>query len=786
MTTQTETQETPTWRPAIRQSRVRWVASGVIVAVIIGLSIATTQIFAPYLSIALSVWLAGLGLLAVRHILPLASQPAWLRHPVWFSFIAGITASALFVQGALIYGEGQAAAPRASGWMFAAGLALLSALLHVDIRWLMPDDDAPPQSWRAVRFRWIPFGIGAGLVLFTAEINGGIFDLSALSNVSHHVQFALWVLGTGLVGYGLAGHRPHTNLEEHDEHHDTPPDSAWPRWELIALVLILLLAFGLRVYQLQGAQRFLVDEIHFLNPVIHMWLDDNVRIFSPFSSIAAFPYTYPYLQLHTSAFIGNDLDGLRFVSSLFGVLGVWALYLLARALFGVRVALMAALVLAALPIHLQYSRIALNNIADPFFGTLALYLLVLAWRYPHRAVAYFAWAGVSLGLTQYWYEGGRFLFPILVGAWLALMALMALPEKLSQWRQPDLKLYPRAFFAMMVAAVIIGMPIYYTLIGMERPLAQRLETAGVGEQVLDDFSTPEEIALYTARRLNESFLIHVSIPEEALYYGGDDPMIPPLMIPFFVAGVFYALWLSTVNGAFGTPTQRRRLLQAGALLLFMWVGATWFGNVLMSRGRISARYVVEFPALALFIALGLDVLSALIIGWRPRLRGAVLVGVVGVIIGVQIGYFFGPYMTRFNVQSREEQVNRRHDVEDVLYRSVVFEPQTTVHIVDVIPFLVGDLNNYLRFLRAERDQQTIFIQNIPPYGFDYYYLNTLFPDNPHAFFVSPEDTHIIDVLLEVFPEVLGPFQTDHAPAMNTAYVLYYLPANSTFAANVAE
>ena len=110
--------------------------------------------------------------------------------------------------------------------------------------------------------------------------------------------------------------------------------------------------------------------------------------------------------------LGRNLEGLRILSVIVGTLGIPALYFLAKELFDRKTALLAALMPGRFPPHIQFSRIALNNIVDPLFGTLALAFLVRGLKY-NRPLDY-ALSGAALGLTQYFYEGGRLLFPALI------------------------------------------------------------------------------------------------------------------------------------------------------------------------------------------------------------------------------------------------------------------------------------------------------------------------------------------------------------------------------------
>ena len=69
-------------------------------------------------------------------------------------------------------------------------------------------------------------------------------------------------------------------------------------------------------------------------------------------------------------------------------------------------------------------------IADPLFGTMALMFFARALRNNHRLE--WALAGISLGMTQYFYEGGRLLFPPLLIGFVILLALRG--QMRGKWR----------------------------------------------------------------------------------------------------------------------------------------------------------------------------------------------------------------------------------------------------------------------------------------------------------------------------------------------------------------
>ncbi len=746
----------------------RWAAVGLCCGMAI-IAVPLVVLSIPVIMALAFAWATvSLILFVLRGTVDPRSQPDWLASPVYFVSSGGVLLSLLLARAALVFAEGQAQAGEGALWMMCAGLVLVAALLQADTAPLCGDavQSTPPMLIHRERLRWVPLVPGVVLMVITTEINANILSLGALQNVSSHIQFVIWVSAWVLIGFGLAGTRVIVDQDP------SPRTTPRPYREWLALSGILALAVGVRLYQLRDAQRFLVDEIHFLNPVIYFWEDAYIRLLQPFSSIAAFPYLFPYLQTLSAGWVHHNLEGLRFASVVFGVLTVWAVYLLARVLFGGRVALIAAALLAVMPVHVQFSRIGINNIADPLFGTLALYFVARAWRSPKYLVGNFAWAGVMIGLTQYWYEGGRLLFPGLMIIWLTAIGLIAFGFG---WRPRVYQQYQRALAVLSAGGVLVGAPIYITLFGMDRPLSQRMESAGLNESTLEQITSLRQLAVHAVSRLYESFLIHVSIPEEALYYGGDDPLLASFIVPFFIIGGIYACWLVISTGTFYLPTTRQILLQSGALLLVLWVGMTWSGNMLMARSRISARYVVAFPALVMLAALGLDVLIGLLTAWRQRWRSGVVVAALVVVIPLQMFDFFGPYMARFNQQFTEEQSGRSRNIDDAIQRAASLPAGTNVYVIDRVPLLISDLNNTLRFYRGERAAPTIRLQAVDPTGFNLAYLAALDLEQAHAFFVSPEHLAGIDLLYNSFADVYGPYFTDHPPSKATQLILYYVP-----------
>jgi hypothetical protein len=659
------------------------------------------------------------------------------------------------------------------------------------------------------RLNRIALALGIVYLVVIAEISGNLLRSPLFAGVSHHAQFVLFAAGIIFVTWGLGAGR--LRRERHEQQPATAvfqaayPDTVAGRlpasgmaspplrvrgggrgvgfsYDFWLILPIILLAFALRFWQLGSAVHHFVDEIHFSSAVANFWRapDYNAPLLAPFGSITAFPWLYPYLQSGAVGIFGRNLEGLRALSAALGTLTIPALYLLAKTLFGRKTALAAALLLATFPPHINFSRIGLNNVADPLFGTLALAFLGRGVKHGRRMD--FAIAGAFLGLTQYFYEGGRFLFIFLPCLWLIWLILTRrfnrpqLPpqslrthhrasaverhdgfspplrargggrgEGLSKGLSPHIT---HGLVTFLIAAFLVAAPVYYALAALQRPFAQRMDIVGVGGSYwIRAFSVGGAQTL--DQHLLVPLLTYVFMPEQALYYGGDHPMILESFVPLFLLGAAYAIWRWRGSG----------------MLLLLWVGLTSAGNSLMTYAAIYARYVVAFPALALLMALGVRSVVPLILPSRIYRRfGVALVVIIIVAVGVmQTGYYFGPHLERYNIQMRT-----RADEEDAIFRSLAFPLATRIHLVtwelldeSYVYGVLGYVSDRLSVTIVRPDQIT------PDY------LLGLSRRIDHAFYVEQKDTTTPQTLAQYFtvqPPAYSPFNVPR----DKQYVLYYI------------
>jgi hypothetical protein len=645
-------------------------------------------------------------------------------------------------------------------WLLVGGWLVLFAALALTRRLPpFPVALAAPLTTRQSRWRWPVLLVGILLLGAFAEINGGLLGIETLAGRSPHTQFVLLVGGIVCLVVGLGAPSAETWLYPVGAIHEWPlqaalggsetrPYKGFTQSRFVELALLLLLtgfALGVRFWNLGESVRVLVDEGHFALGVTHFWVFDDIRLLEPMPTSASFPFIFSYGQMWGVELFGRSFLGLRTFSAVLGALTVPALYLLARSLYDRPTAWAAALILATFPPHVHYSRLGLNNIADPFFGTLALACLAHGLRSGRRRD--YALAGVLLGLTQYFYDGGRVLYPALAFGWLLGGAVV--------WRpRPPLR-------GIVIAALAFGLvaaPVYYALAGLDFPVFNRLDKTALDSDEYWARDREPDNLLTRVVHFHASLSMYVNTPENTfvyyyIYYDGKHPLVLEWFVPAFMLGIGIALWRWRTPG----------------VLPVLWLLGTSLGNALLVESAVSARYVVAFPALALLIAVGLRYTLALLWPprWPERYQRLILAALVLTITTWQALYYFGPHLDRFN---KEVRLHVNYDVEDALLRAQDFAPFTEIHIfaTRVLPqndaqwfanFLADDL---IVTIQAPEDVQVVDLKQLPR-------------EVDHAFFVPADEPATLATLEAVFgfyPIQTTPYDVPHGKAL----LLYYVPA----------
>ncbi len=551
--------------------------------------------------------------------------------------------------------------------------------------------------------RWLMLGAGITCLWILAESNGQLFKIGLLENLTPPMQFMLLCAGILLVAWGMGSDGIHAVRS-----------IPRPKTDFYLLIAIIFLGLVLRVRGLDSTIRVLVDEVHYTSAANEFFKRDDVKIIAPMTRVSPFPYLYAYAVAGASEIFGRSLVGARIASAILGTLTIPALYVLAKTLFDRQTALLAALLLATFPPHVHFSRLSMLHVCDALSGTLALAFLARGLRYNRRLD--YAISGAALGMTQYFYEGGRLAFPAIAILWLTSGFLFW--EKRPSWR---------GIFILAVTALLIAAPVYYVIAGAGTPTTGRLNTVGVGENYLKRVlvASPEDDIFKAQRdRVLQAFLVYLGVPDSSLFYAGNTPLLLVYIAPFFLMGMFYLV---------------SRWRGAAFWLLFFALLIPPMGTSLLVESGISVRLVAIFPLLILPAAVGGHYVLTHLLPPDEKIQGIVIAFIfIGLAMG-QIAYYFEPHLQVFNQQFRI--VKPYPDGEDAILRSLDLPDGTQLILISdpVFPEMYG--NEILNYYRPE-----IRIRSLRPQDMTENFMQTLPCDRPHYFYISLQSGFVIEQL----------------------------------------
>jgi hypothetical protein len=293
-------------------------------------------------------------------------------------------------------------------------------------------------------------------------------------------------------------------------------------------------------------------------------------------------------------------------------------------------AFLSAAFLATYDYHIHYSRLGANNVWDPFFAVLALWLLDrgLAESDAIKRDRLFILTGLVVGLSIYFYTGAR-LLPFLVIVYLAYVLVQKRWSHASAIRTEHLS---QCLLLLILASLVVAGPMLSYALTHPDDWNARINQVGI----IQSGWLAQEPGLTgktTLQILTEQFLraagaFHV-FPDRTVWYGADRPLLGFLPGVFAVLGMAWTLirW-----------RDRRYFLVLA-----------WFWSVIIAGGMLtesppsSQRLVLAIPAVALLVATGLD--QTVRLGrWLfdlDRRWGNVLLGLL--ILGIAVGsvrYYF--------------------------------------------------------------------------------------------------------------------------------------------------
>jgi len=640
-----------------------------------------------------------------------------------------------------------------TGWydiaLFAVPLAVILTILVLRHLPTETSSDDRTITWRPFT-RWqiglVMVGIACFVLLSQAQGRANVGFLPFMQGAHHAHQFALFIVGAVAITWGMSGGVSLVDLRTFIG--TVRQDSAW-RW----IVLFMVVGLLVRVVWLETSVHYYTDETNFASAVTRLRDEPRTQIMNNIGPVANFTWVYSYAQFYYTELFGATLANLRAVSVLIGVLTIPAVYLLGKWGFSRRIGLLSAFLLTIYMPHIHYSRLALNNIVDPLLGVLTVALLWHGLQTKSRRML--ALGGVCLGLTGYFYEGGRLLYPALIVGWLVLYTLLN-----------NGKVFKRGIAVFALSALLMTSGFYLSLsVWGFSNIAPRLLQQRVQEDFWAEFFTSQDalgqLSHYFDDRLNPPFLHIVGQPDgsNGFYYSREVGLVLAHLLPFFLIGIGRAIYHWRGLG----------------WIFPLWIVLTILGNSLIERNDWTARFVVVFPALVLLTALGIETVYQVIVRqWlsSERLRHLLRIGTLTLLVmmaGANIIYYFGVMMPDYNIAVRLEI-----DDQDASYRAQMLSPDTDVYVLAVDNRYHQDVAIIQAY---ERHQIPVTITAVD--DFDFSALDTR-PDTPLAFFILSDDVETLSRLRDMYGDRLqGAFWSPYATVPRHLQFALYTVAITT-------
>ena len=288
---------------------------------------------------------------------------------------------------------------------------------------------------------------------------------------------------------------------------------------------------------------------------------------------------FVYLVAGSIALFGRSPGAIRFAAAFLGTLTVPASYLMAKAMFGRRIGLLTAILVATTFWTLNLSRIGFRAVSMPLLSALTIWSLIRGIR-SGRWSDWLA-AGVFCGLGLYSYLAFR--AAIVIWA-MAIVYLAWLRRPRVPWRRLGL---------FVVTALAVAAPLLSYAVAHPEEFVQRAGQISIWSPEIGGTNPWEALARQAARALLMFVYRGDFIPRHNLPLR---PVFEPLMAAFFIVG---AAWCAVRS--------RNRPIHAFAL---GWMGMMLLPTILAEGAPHFLRSAGVLPVAFVFPAIGLD------LAWR--------------------------------------------------------------------------------------------------------------------------------------------------------------------------
>lgn len=325
---------------------------------------------------------------------------AMMRAPYCVSFWGGSIVYLISLVGTLLLAN-----ERARHWavLLLIAAAVLAVLLWGRQKWIIAFSNDVNVSTAVNRSRFSHWTALAVAVLFVLAAD---LRYVATPNETFGVAGILWLAGIALLLFPAFA-APHSL----GELSNAPRTWRWATWEIALVAGLFLVALLSRVWNLTTfPDNIYPDEIMTGTVATQAYLSPtgpSPSLFSTLWSGIDLPALWFWITAVFLKLGGNSLAMLRLPAALFGAATVLPLYGLIRGTWGRYAATAGAAIMAFSVSNVHYSRLALNNITTQFFWATCFFFLLRGFRSRRRSD--WALAGVSAGLSEYFYYGTRLL-----------------------------------------------------------------------------------------------------------------------------------------------------------------------------------------------------------------------------------------------------------------------------------------------------------------------------------------------------------------------------------------
>jgi uncharacterized membrane protein len=299
--------------------------------------------------------------------------------------------------------------------------------------------------------------------------------------------------------------------------------------------------------------------------------------------LSQLPALFFYAFAVSIKFLGANVVAVRMVTTVAGLLTLVFIYLLARELFDLRIAVLSVFFLAVMRWHVNFSRFGMHGAFMPLFATATVYFLVRGLR-GHGFLNFMA-AGVMAGVGLQ----GYYSFLLVPGVVALYLLHYVLFQRVLTWGRLIVGVVA---FGLATAAVYSPVALY--AYRNPQQFNQRLGTVSITKD-----RTPEQVVEVLWRTTSRHLLMFNSTGDgNGRHNIPGAPMLDTYTGLLFVLGCGYALW---------------RWRESGYFLLVAWMvviiqGGIWSLDFEAPQGY---RTVGLTPAVAMLAAVPLGLLWSL-------------------------------------------------------------------------------------------------------------------------------------------------------------------------------